>query len=108
MAWQIIGYIEGRNGHVTLLPSVGAPNVFERPDQAIRGAHGMQVALGGEKSPVRYLAVPILDKRMHDVIVQADQPQQPPPQQQSSVSFTAPGPTPQPAQAFPGNGALQP
>ena len=108
MAWQIIGYIEGRNGHVTLLPSVGTPNHFERPDQAARGAAGMQAALGAEKSPIRYLAVPVLDKRMHDLIVHADQPQQPPPPPQPTVSFIAPGPTPQPAQAFPGNGALQP
>lgn len=99
MAWKIIGYMEGRAGQITMLPesAIGEPNLFTQGPAATQGARAMQEALGGDKSPVRYLAVPCLDSRLHGAL-----------SGNGTSLAPAPAPAPSPAVSFSGSSTPAP
>ena len=73
MAYRIIGILEGRNGHLAILPdsavAVGEANHFNAYNDAQTVAEAMKAQMAKEKATLRYLVVPTIDdsliKQLH-------------------------------------------
>jgi hypothetical protein len=73
MAYRIIGILEGRNGHLAILPdaavAVGEANHFNAYNDAQTVAEAMKHQMAKEKATLRYLVVPTIDdallKQLH-------------------------------------------
>lgn len=65
MAYRIIGILEGRNGHLAILPdsavAVGEANHFNSHNDAQTVAEAMKGQMAKEKATLRYLVVPTID-----------------------------------------------
>jgi hypothetical protein len=93
MAYRIIGILEGRTGHLAILPdsavAVGDANHFTSHNDAQTVAEAMKHQMSKEKATLRYLVVPTIDdallKQLH-----GGQAAPPPVPQAPALSFGRP------------------
>jgi hypothetical protein len=89
MAWKVIGLIDGRNGHISVLPewAIGTPNDFAGFNEAASVAEAMRVATAKQKPTINYMAIPTIDASIIAQVRGSDAPAPKPQPLAPALSF---------------------